>query len=353
MFEDKTAQNILQKMLNKVPNTLDKREGSVIYNALAPSAIELQNAYIELDGILSETFADTASRENLIRRAKERGITPDSSTNSISKGEFNIAINIGERFSLDDLNYIVTELISNVDNTYKLKCETTGTKGNTTFGTLIPINNIPGLIKAELTELIVPGEDEEDTELLREKYFANLNRDVFGGNIDDYKEKVGEITGVGGLKVIPHSDGGGTVKLIIIGADFNKISDTFKDELKETIDPIEYEGLGVGLAPIGHVVTVESVKEVIANFNLTITCGVGIVFTDVKESIETTIDNYLLELKKTWKDEEYLVVRISQIESRILTIDGIIDISNTLINGIPSNLTLNKYTIPIRGEIVG
>lgn len=47
-----TFEKLLKDMLDRVPSTLDKREGSVLYNALAPSAIELQNAYIEMDNIL-------------------------------------------------------------------------------------------------------------------------------------------------------------------------------------------------------------------------------------------------------------------------------------------------------------
>ena len=76
MFEEYTFETILNSMMARVPNTLDKRQGSIIYNALAPIAVELQNMYINLDVILDETFADTASREYLIRRAQERGLSP-------------------------------------------------------------------------------------------------------------------------------------------------------------------------------------------------------------------------------------------------------------------------------------
>lgn len=44
---------------------------------------------------------------------------------------------------------------------YKMQCETIGTAGNTLFGTLIPIEYIRGLSQAELTELLIPGEDEK------------------------------------------------------------------------------------------------------------------------------------------------------------------------------------------------
>ncbi len=56
MYENITYEVILQRMLDRVPNNIDKREGSIIYNALAPAAVELQNMYIEFDAILNEAF---------------------------------------------------------------------------------------------------------------------------------------------------------------------------------------------------------------------------------------------------------------------------------------------------------
>ena len=49
MFENITFSVLMKTMLEKIPNHLDKREGSVLYNALAPVAIELQNAYIQME----------------------------------------------------------------------------------------------------------------------------------------------------------------------------------------------------------------------------------------------------------------------------------------------------------------
>ena len=55
---------------------LDKREGSVIYDAIAPAALELANMYVALDVVMDEVFADSASYYYLIKRAAERGIYP-------------------------------------------------------------------------------------------------------------------------------------------------------------------------------------------------------------------------------------------------------------------------------------
>ena len=56
MFEDKTYENILQEMLNRVPDDIDKREGSVIYDALAPTAYSIADLYFQLKILLTWFF---------------------------------------------------------------------------------------------------------------------------------------------------------------------------------------------------------------------------------------------------------------------------------------------------------
>lgn len=351
MFENLTYDVLLNRMLAGVPNTLDKREGSIIYDALAPAAVELKLMYIELDRILQETFADTASREYLILRTAERGITPYLATKALLKGEFNIDVDIGVRFSLGQLNYKVVEKLDSGE--YKLECETAGTEGNLHLGRLIPIDYISGLESAELTELLIPGEDEESTESLRQRYFENLSSQAFGGNVSDYKEKVNALDGVSGVKVYPVWNGGGTVKLTILNSEFHAPSETLLSEIQSFIDPVENAGEGVGIAPIGHVVTVEGVKEERIHITTNLTYEIGRTWEDVQDYVFQEIEDYFLELSKTWQDEENLIVRISQIETRLLGAAGILDISGTSINDMEQNYVLDENSIPIRGDVSG
>lgn len=351
MYENVTYEIILQQMLDRVPSTMDKREGSIIYDALAPAAVELQNMYIELDTILSESFADTQSREYLIRRAVERGITPEPATYAVLQGEFNIDIPIGSRFSMDSLNYVVTEKIST--GIFKLQCETIGEIGNSQTGTLIPIDYIAGLTSAELTEILIPGEDPENTEHLRTRYFSSLDSRAFGGNIQDYKEKINAISGVGGVKVYPAWSGGGTVKLVIIDSTFAVPSETLVDAVQTTVDPVVNSGQGYGIAPIGHTVTVAGVTETTVNISTAITYQDGWTWEDVEPYVIAVIDNYFSELAAGWADIDNLIVRISQIETRLLNVAGIIDIADTTINGVAANLALDLDSIPKRGDVIG
>lgn len=395
MFENQTYEVILQRMLDRVSESLDKREGSVIWDTHSPTALEFQNLYLELETMLQEAYGDTASREFLIRRAKERGITPYSATNAILKGEFtpkNVDV-LGKRFNLQELNYVVTEKIA--DGVYRVECETEGAVGNQYLGSMIPIEYVDGLETAELTSVLIPGEDAEETESLRQRYFASFTDVAFGGNRADYIAKTNSIAGVGATKVTRVWNGdlhpsamipavkiqswyndtvstldpdvsewlktvytaaaekkltvGGTVKLTVLNSDFGKASSTLIQTVQTTIDPEENAGEGYGLAPVGHVVKVDTVSEVRVNVRTSITFDTGYSWSNLQSSIENAISAYLLELRKEWANNDYLVVRISQIESRIMAIQGVIDISSTRINGNPSNLTLNPFEIPIFG----
>ena len=350
MFENMTYETILQRMLNKIPNTLDKREGSIIYDALASAAIEFQNMYIYNDAVLNESFADTASRTYLIKRCAEKGIYVEEATQAVRQGEFNIDVPIGSRYSLNKLNYIVIEKID--DGVFKLQCETAGAEGNMESGTLVPIDYIDGLQTATLTDILIPGVDDEDTEHLRQRYFESFESQAFGGNVADYKKKIKSLNGVGGVKVKPVWNGGGTVKVIFTTATHTKPSTVLVDEVQEATDPIQNQGKGSGFAPIGHTVTVVGCDESAVDVQTHITFQEGWNWESIKGYVESVIDDYFKELSATWdslEENEGLIVRISQIETRLLDLTGILDIDNTTLNGVAQNLTVEPHSIPVRG----
>ena len=354
MYENVTFESIMEGMLARVPSTMDKREGSVIWDALAPAAVELQNIYIALDTVMNETFADTASLYYLAKRAAERGISQKLASQAILQGEFtpaDLELSIGSRFSCDRLNYVIIEKISG--GVYKMQCETAGVEGNVHFGTLIPIDYIAGLETAELTDLLIPAEDDETVESLRERYFNSMTSQAFGGNVADYKEKTTSVSGVGGVKVTPVWNGGGTVKLTIIDSSFDVPSEDLVELVQNEIDPVGHSGEGVGLAPIGHVVTVVGVQGKTVDIVSTISYQTGWNWDSAKVYILNAIDQYFHELNQTWDEQENLIIRISQLESRILSCEGVLDIQGTTLNGSTSNLSLAVDEIPVRGTVNG
>lgn len=356
MYENLTYQVILQRMLDRIPASYDRREGSIIWDALAPAAVELRQMYIELDVIMQETFADTASRENLIKRAAERGITPFEASKAVVVGEFTpttLEIPIGSRFSCEDVNYVVTEKI--VNGKYYLESEVAGEIGNISDGTLIMIDNINGLASAKIAEISIYGEDDEDTETFRNRYFASLQSEAFGGNRTDYKAKTKSQGGVGGVKVYGGAEwnGGGTVKLVVQSSNFDVPSDNLIETLQEAIDPVEDSGKGYGVAPIGHHVAVVPVAGQVIDITINLTYDDNYNWSLVESDVLTEIDSYFNDLNKSWEDIDNIIVRISQIESRILNVKGILDVGGTTLNGRAENVQLDKDAVAIRGTING
>lgn len=347
MFFEKTFEKLMQEKLKEFPN-IDTREGSLIYDVMAGNSLEMAQFYIILQEFYKETFGNTASRENLIKRALERGITPKKATHSIFKAKFDIIVEIGSRFNLDKYNFIVVEMISDEEKLFKLQCEFPGSEPNILKGDLIPIEYIQGLGEAKILELIIPGEDEEDTESIRQRYLKSFESQAFGGNIKDYEEKVLSLDGVGAVKVTPVWNGGGTVKLTILDSEFNIAKKELINTVQNIIDPTK-DGTGKGLAPIGHIVTVDTPSQESIYIATSITIKNKDI-TELKPLIDKTLKSYLLELRKRWGNND-IVVRISQIESRILAIsEEIIDIKNTKINGYNKNFEIGEYVVPIWGS---
>ena len=357
MFENMTAQYLIDRLLSNVDDRLDKREGSVIYDALMPCAIELENNYHQLDMVLEEAFADSASMEYLIRRAAERGLLPRSATYAHMKAAFYGAeIPIGNRYNCGLYNYQVEKKLDEAlegGAYYEVICETPGSAPNTNLGILYPVSTddyVNGMQSAELCDVIVPGEDDEDQELFRERYFASFESASFGGNIADYKERVNALDGVGGVKVFPVWNGPGTVKLVIITSTYEAPNPEFVKDIQDQIDP-GLAGIGEGIAPIGHKVTVEGVESFEISVSADFTCTEGATFESVKSDMEEVLDQYFEELARSWENSTRLVVRTSRIEVRLLDVDGILDIQNLTVNGATGNIELTETQIPKRGEL--
>lgn len=356
--------------------------------------------------IVNEVYADTASYYYLIKRAAENGVYPKEETNAVCKmvvSPSSTAIAIGDRFNLGDLNYEVTSVMDAATGEYQVTCETAGIVGNQQLGSLLTIetkNDLNDMETAELTEVLIPGEDEEDVEDFRERYYEGFSNISFCGNNPDYKERVSAIDGVGACKVIRMWEKGydpvkfipvaavtewigkqsvetvgaevfawlkavhdvakdklltvgGTVRVYIISSEYKAPSATLVQKVQNDVDPDDKTGEGYGLAPIGHVVKVMGVKEIPVSVTVTAVYKNGYTFESLKSDMQSAIDGYFTELSADWSNEDNLVVRKSQIESRLLLIDGILDITDVKLNGASENVTLDEDAIPVRGDVSG
>ena len=254
---DLTGKNytaLLAAMLDRVPNTYDKRDTSPIQTALGPAAWALEGHYLILDQVQRSAFIQTAAGQPLDYLAVIGGLTRYPASAAVRLGVFDAPVPAGARFSTiggaDSINFVVTAATETAGE-YHLTAETPGAIGNEYTGPILPITTIPGLTSAVLAGILIPGDEEEDDEALRARLIEALNEKPFGGNIASYRTFINGLDGVGGVQIYPTWNGGGTVKCSVLGADLLPASPTLVEKVQLAVDPPPNQGLGWAPPPSG------------------------------------------------------------------------------------------------------
>lgn len=351
IYEDLTYEVILERMIERVSASypdLDTREGSIIYNALAPAALELAIMYTELDNAIAESFVDTASREYILAHCEQMGmdISLFDASAGTHKGEFNVEVEIGSRWNCDLYNYEVTEYLGLEDgyHTYNLLCETEGTAPNNVKGDLTAISDIPdGLNYAKITECLIEGENETSDEEIKQEYYNYVNDIQVDGNVAQYEQWCREFDGIGNHKVFALWNGANTVKVSILSASNQVASDDLVADFQNYLDP-GTTGKGDGKAPIGAFVTVNTATPRTITVKGSVKLADGYANTDYTTAIKTTIENYFSEI--AYKKP---VLSYMSLGAEILKTEGVEAISGLQINSSTGDITLGNEEIPILG----
>lgn len=350
LFEDKTQNNVMVDLIETVDSDISTEEGTLINHSFRGAAAEFEQAYIGLGVIDQNGYAETADREHLILRAKEKGITPLAATKAVWKAEFNIDIPLKARFSAGELTYICMDRVAG--RAYRLMCEQTGTKGNIKQGELNPIEYINGYDTGELTELLIPARDVEETETFRARYLSIVGAaQAFGGNRAQYKKIMHEIDGVGACKIYRVTQEERRIKIYFLNNLYQTPDQTLVDDVQEIVDPLDKQGEGEGEATIFHIVDIYPCVSEIVNIAADVTIDTGYTWEDLLPEVQEKIEAYFLELAKEWENESFITVRILKVNAAVASVKGIIDVQNTALNSAEENLLLDPNAIPVKGAI--
>ena len=74
MTDEHSYEALMARCLGRVSTEVDKREGSILYDALAPACAELAVLYTELETMLDRAWPDTAAGADLDKKAAERSL---------------------------------------------------------------------------------------------------------------------------------------------------------------------------------------------------------------------------------------------------------------------------------------
>lgn len=369
-FQSKDYDYFLRKMLDAVPDNVDKREGSIIYDALAPAALVMGQQSLDMANVVKETYIKTASGEFLDYRAIEHGTSRYPATQTEAKAkvlndkkEPLDNVQIGDKFaSIGDspIFYAVTKI--NADLTVELTAETAGSSANSYIGQILPVTPNDLLSWAEITEIIAPARDVESDDHLRARLLSSQSWIAYGGNVADYLDMTGKIDEVGAAQIYPTWNGGGTVKVVILNNDLMPASASLVQKVKNTLDPEDKQAEGYGLAPIDHAVTVTAPEKLIVNIDISVKLDDTKVVRHVKNSITKAIEGYFQSLREDWSDinqrlgrgYEQTIYR-SKILSQVMLIEGVVNAKLPSLNGKDTDIDLifnnAKSQLPVVGTV--
>ena len=343
-FESKTYSKILKSQMDRIPDSLDKREGSIIQTALGPASWYLEGVYLDMAFILNSIYADTACGKYLDRIASQNNIERKPAAYAERKGVFDIKILIGSRFSTVNtdkyVTYVVEEFLTQTGTgyAYRMRCEEPGGIGNDYSGQLIAIDYIAGLEQANLTDIIREGSEEETDEALRARILTKTKLPSTSGNKYDYYNWAMECEGVGAAKIFPLAEGPGTVKVVIADAERSAATPELIEQVKNHIEE---------LRPIGADVSVVSAREKAIAVTARVRLQNGVNLGSVQEILLRELTGFLQEGAF---DVSY--VSLARVGNLLLNTAGVEDFSDLTLNGQSKNIELTDEEIAVAGLVV-
>lgn len=357
--QDETS--IRNRIYARVPEGIDTSVGSYEYDSIEPSTIEFAITYFMLRNIILMAYPQHAFGDWLTLAAASRGVYRNAAKYATGKltisGAAGTKIPAGTKFSnvipqgstVKTKYYSTTEVaVIPEDGVVEVGiiADESGTVGNAYANEItLNIESVKNITSVTNEKPLTTGVDEESDESLLARLLEVARNQSASGNKISYAIWAKEVPGVAEVDVIPLWNGPGSVKVIIVG-DGGKPIPELISEVKEHLDPSDHEGEGEGRAPIGAVVTVTTVENLIINVfieKVELTQGYGP--EETKSNIEKALASYFSSVGIGG------IVRLRTAEDAVKHANGVVDFGNVTLNGANENIQVAPHLKPILGEV--
>lgn len=351
MYEQETKEALLERMKKKSPEDIDTRQGSITYDLLSPAAIELAEAYIQLDNVLKFGFAGPEQpSEYLDARAAELGLERKPSVKAVGEVTFtgpkDTVIPAGTVVTTGEENPIafVTTKAGKIETgsvTLPAEAQNGGKSGNIAAGRIrLLLGNLTGIVTSVTNNKAFDnGADVESDELFLQRYYDRVRRPATSGNAWHYRQWALEVKGIGDVKVFPTWKGNGTVRLVLLSSDKRPPK---AETLKEVKDAVEAR------RPIGADVTVDPAEQTFINVSAKLKLDPGTSLEAVKAEFTAKLSDFLSKI--AFKDEK-TVVQYNRVLGLLLAIETVDDFDELKVNGKEENLSIANDHVAVPGEV--
>jgi len=355
-LEDATEEHYTELALSAAPPRIDTSEAQMYYDHTKPTAIiAAEITQFRLPIALQMTFPQFATGKYLewhgipyrIYRREATHATGLVKLESEKEGRLipagTTAYTLGDDVE-NAKEYLTTDSVRIEDGQalVQVRAVDSGEIGNTAAGTIVTIEK--GFdVSGVMNEPITGGQKAESDESLRERILSRIGLAPLSGARRDYERWAKEVDGVGNVIVQPLWNGPQTVRVLITDSNNGIANETLIEKVKEYIDPVEYEGLGEGQAPIGAIVTVDTIEPVEINIEAHIYFENGADPTLTIERAKANINRYLIDQS---------IIRIVETGAVLIETDGVLDYQDLKLNGQAENIELVEGQRAVIGEVV-
>ena len=358
IIKEQSVDNIHARMLKTIPDDIDKSEGQFVWDKTRPTAVELSffSQYIVVEA-LKAAMPQYSYGEYLDSIAKANGLERKEAlyaTGTITvHGNEGTLIPLGSIFStesgagIESIDFATTEEATIPADGFiniPVRCTEPGANGNVSVGTIIlKSSDLPSAITGVTnTSVTSGGTDEESDDALRARIAdTEQSKGVSHvGSKADYKRWAEEVDGVGEALVIPAKDNSGTVTIILTDANGNPAS-------SELCTAVYNHIMGVKEDESDRLISVNASLVVVAPVLVTIAVSAVLKLSgnktldEVKSAFLTALNKYLTEASDVGE------VKYSKICSTLLSVPGIEDYSNVLVNKGTANITIDKDELAV------
>lgn len=318
-------------------NPLSKIEGTYDYDIAAATALEIKDLYDYLEWWSKQTFIDTATeneyvdkhalifgveRRSEVKASGEITITGKTGT-TIPEGTV-VLSRIGVKYETLALALIGSDGKAKA----RVQALVGGITGNCGIGDIVAFEIADtNIYTVTNEEAITGGFNIENNESLIARAKEKIMRPAHSGNENDYKQWAKEVEGVGKVDVIPVWNGGGTVKVIISGYDYNVASPELVEAVKNRIEQPDGR-------PVGADVTVVSYIKYDLNVTAAVRIATGYDINKIKQDVIADIQKGIINNTIQYtSDSKTTIVSIGKVGAIILSVDGVLDYTSLSVNG--------------------
>lgn len=338
----RSFEEILTAIKSSVSN-LDTREGSYFDTQIRAVAMEIAQAYFDLDAVVPIAFVDETSGGYIDMRAGEYGIVRKPGT--YAKATVTFAGSEGKL--IPDATAVQTQggLLFYTDEPAVIVSgaaivPVTAADVGAVYN--VPENAITALqsgagVTVTASAAAVGGTDPETDEALLDRLLERLQRPPTSGNAYQYRQWALEVGGIGGAKVYELWNGPGTVKVVVADANMQPPTTQLVQDVAAHI---------AQLRPVCANVTVQAAEELTIQVAATVITDESVTLEGVKERLTQLLVDYCREVAF-----ESLTVVYNRIAYMLLSIPGVEDFTSLTLNGGVVNLTLADNAVPVVGEV--